>query len=179
MALKGTLKDFGIADILQLIGQQGKTGTLHLKSKDQEVHISFKDGEICRAESSTRNKKDLIGAMLVRAELITEAAHAFAGCEPATLERDVRDRLDALDHDAALDQTRADPGEDRGGLAGVDHERHAEHAAGDLGPYDRHASTLSSFSVAGSSLGSGTICPGDVTTRTRLRSLSSSSSNMI
>lgn len=72
MALKGTLKDFGIADILQLIGQQQKTGTLHLKSKDQEVDIGFKDGNIVKAESSTRKKKDLIGAMLVRAELITE-----------------------------------------------------------------------------------------------------------
>lgn len=73
MALKGTLKDFGIADILQLIGQQQKTGTLNLKNKDQEVHVGFKDGSIVRAESSTRKKKELIGAMLVRAEIITEA----------------------------------------------------------------------------------------------------------
>ncbi|MBX7099198.1 MAG: DUF4388 domain-containing protein [Myxococcaceae bacterium] len=73
MALKGTLKDFGIADILQLIGQQGKTGQLHLKARDQEVAIAFKEGAIVRAESSTRRKKDLIGTMLVRAELITEA----------------------------------------------------------------------------------------------------------
>jgi hypothetical protein len=78
MALKGTLKDFGIADILQLIGQQTKTGTLHLKQKDQEVHIAFKDGSIVRAESATRNKKELIGAMLVRAELITDAQLEFA-----------------------------------------------------------------------------------------------------
>jgi len=46
MALQGTLKDFGIADILQLIGQQQKTGTLHLKSKDQDVQVGFKDGSI-------------------------------------------------------------------------------------------------------------------------------------
>ena len=32
MALSGTLKDFGIADILQLIGHQTKTGRLTLKS---------------------------------------------------------------------------------------------------------------------------------------------------
>lgn len=73
MALQGTLKDFGIADILQLIGQQQKTGTLHLKSRDQEVHIAFKDGSIVKAESATRRKKDLIGSMLVRAEIITDA----------------------------------------------------------------------------------------------------------
>ncbi|HLL54736.1 MAG TPA: DUF4388 domain-containing protein [Myxococcaceae bacterium] len=73
MALKGTLKDFGIADILQLIGQQQKSGTLHLKNKDQEVDVAFKDGSIVKAESTTRKKKDLIGTMLVRAEVITEA----------------------------------------------------------------------------------------------------------
>ena len=44
MALKGTLKDFGIADILQLIGQQTKTGTLNLKNKGEEVVVSFRDG---------------------------------------------------------------------------------------------------------------------------------------
>src|SRR5688500_8645830 len=72
MALKGTLKDFGIADILQLIGQQQKTGMLHLTTKEQEVHVGFKDGNIVKAETTTRNKKDLIGNMLVRAEIISE-----------------------------------------------------------------------------------------------------------
>jgi hypothetical protein len=73
MALKGTLKDFGIADILQLIGQQQKTGQLCLANKEQEVNVFFKDGNIVRVESVTRKKKDLIGNMLVRAEIITEA----------------------------------------------------------------------------------------------------------
>ncbi len=73
MALQGTLKDFGIADILQLIGQQQKTGQLCLANKDQEVNVFFKDGNIVRVESVTRKKKDLIGNMLVRAEIITEA----------------------------------------------------------------------------------------------------------
>ncbi len=72
MALKGTLKDFGIADIFQLISHQSKTGVLHLHSGDQEVRISFVSGDVVRAESSTRQKQDLLGAMLVRAEAITE-----------------------------------------------------------------------------------------------------------
>src|SRR5438045_21859 len=78
MALKGTLRDFGIADILQLIGQQQKSGTLHLKAKEQEVHIGFKDGNIVKAESTTRKQKDLIGNMLVRAELITDQQLTFS-----------------------------------------------------------------------------------------------------
>src|SRR5262249_56079560 len=73
MALAGTLKDFGIADILQLIAQQQKTGVLHLRSKDQEVKVGFVEGAIVSAESATRKKRDLFGHLLVRAELITEA----------------------------------------------------------------------------------------------------------
>ena len=72
MALAGTLKDFGIADILQLIAQQQKTGVLHLRSKDQEVNVGFVDGAIVSAESTTRKKRDYFGHLLVRAELITE-----------------------------------------------------------------------------------------------------------
>jgi hypothetical protein len=73
MALKGTLKDFGIADIFQLISHQSKTGVLHLHSGDQEVRISFVSGDVVRAESSTRQKQDLLGAILVRAEVINES----------------------------------------------------------------------------------------------------------
>ena len=73
MALRGTLKDFGIADIFQLIGHQGKTGTLAIRNKDQTVKIHFKDGNVVGAESATREKKDRLGNMLIRAEAITEA----------------------------------------------------------------------------------------------------------
>jgi len=73
MALAGTLKDFGIADILQLIAQQQKTGILHLRSKDQEVKVGFVDGAIVSAESVSKKKRDLFGHMLVAAELISEA----------------------------------------------------------------------------------------------------------
>ena len=73
MALAGTLKDFGIADILQLIAQQQKTGILHLRSKDQEVKVGFTDGAIVSAESVSKKKRDLFGHMLVAAELISEA----------------------------------------------------------------------------------------------------------
>ncbi|MFZ5439697.1 MAG: DUF4388 domain-containing protein [Myxococcota bacterium] len=78
MALKGTLKDFGIADILQLIGQQQKTGVLTLTQRGDSVAVSFKDGNIVRAETTSRNRKDLIGSMLVAAELVTEAQLEFA-----------------------------------------------------------------------------------------------------
>jgi uncharacterized protein DUF4388 len=72
MALSGTLKDFGIADILQLIGHQTKTGTLILKSGADEVDVLFVDGTVVFATQKARNKADLLGALLLRAELISE-----------------------------------------------------------------------------------------------------------
>ncbi len=72
MALRGTLKDFGIADILQLIGHQQKTGVLSVKNRDQEVQIFFREGNVVRAEASVRNKRDLLGHMLVRAEVLSD-----------------------------------------------------------------------------------------------------------
>lgn len=72
MALSGTLKDFGIADILQLIGHQTKTGRLTLKTGQAEVEVSFKDGTVIFASDKARNSKDLLGSRLLRAELLTQ-----------------------------------------------------------------------------------------------------------
>ncbi len=78
MALKGTLKDFGIADILQLIGQQTKTGKLDVTTKHETVTVSFQDGNIVGAQANGRNKVDLIGSMLVRAGQVTQQQLDFA-----------------------------------------------------------------------------------------------------
>ncbi len=72
MALSGTLKDFGIADILQLIGHQTKTGRLKLKAGDDEVEVYFVDGNVVFASDNGRNSKNLLGALLVRAELLSQ-----------------------------------------------------------------------------------------------------------
>ncbi len=71
MALTGTLSDFGIAEILQLIGQQAKSGVLHLVSGEAEIHILISDGCVVSAECGGREKKDRLGELLVRAEVIT------------------------------------------------------------------------------------------------------------
>lgn len=78
MALTGTLEDFGIAEILQLIGQQGKSGVLHLSSSDDEVHVVIAEGAVVSAESARRKQKERLGAMLVRAGLIDRDALARA-----------------------------------------------------------------------------------------------------
>jgi hypothetical protein len=73
MALRGTLGDFGISDIFQLVGHQTKTGILLLKNRDIEVRISFVDGNVVKAEQSIRDKRDLLGNILVRAGVLPEA----------------------------------------------------------------------------------------------------------
>jgi hypothetical protein len=72
VALKGTLKDFGIAEILQLIGQQAKSGVLHLESRDDVIHIAIADGNVVRAESAGRKAREKLGMLLVRADVITQ-----------------------------------------------------------------------------------------------------------
>ena len=71
MALTGTLKDFGIAEILQLIGQQSKSGVLHLKARADEIHVVMWKGSVVSAEYAGRKARDKLGSLLVRADLIT------------------------------------------------------------------------------------------------------------
>ncbi|HET8538606.1 MAG TPA: DUF4388 domain-containing protein [Anaeromyxobacter sp.] len=78
MALKGTLKDFGIAEILQLIGQQAKSGVLHLETGDDAIHIAISEGFVVRAESAGRKTRERLGTMLVRADLISKEELAYA-----------------------------------------------------------------------------------------------------
>ena len=72
MALQGTLKDFSITEIIQLIGQQLRTGILRIRRGKDLVEIHFVDGMIVHVYSNYRGKKDLIGEILVKAGLITQ-----------------------------------------------------------------------------------------------------------
>ncbi len=72
MALAGTLKDFGLPDIVQLIGLQRKTGTLHLKTAGEAVKVVFEGGNIVGAESSRIRPADRLGETLVLQGAITQ-----------------------------------------------------------------------------------------------------------
>ncbi|NWF92373.1 MAG: DUF4388 domain-containing protein [Syntrophaceae bacterium] len=72
MALQGNLKDFSITDVLQLIGQQLKTGVLRIRQGKKVVEIYFADGMIVHVYSNYRGKKDLIGEIFVKVQLITQ-----------------------------------------------------------------------------------------------------------
>src|SRR3954447_636195 len=88
MALSGTLKDFGIADILQLIGHQTKTGRLMLKSGNEEVEVFFVDGNVVFASDKARNSKNLLGTLLLRAEMLSsDQLDEALGIQQRTLKR--------------------------------------------------------------------------------------------
>ena len=73
MALQGTLRDFGLADIFQLIGMQRKTGTLTLRNDKETVYVKFSAGAVVGAESATQMLENLLGSVLVRTGRITHA----------------------------------------------------------------------------------------------------------
>ncbi|MFN3414513.1 MAG: DUF4388 domain-containing protein, partial [Thermoanaerobaculum sp.] len=88
MALEGTLRDFSLADIFQLIGLQRKTGVLTLRSPEDVVTISFLDGKIVGADSLNKRLEDRLGQVLLKSKAISreglERALAF---QRETLER--------------------------------------------------------------------------------------------
>ncbi|HYH06672.1 MAG TPA: DUF4388 domain-containing protein [Thermoanaerobaculia bacterium] len=72
MALEGTLRDFSLADIFQLIGLQRKTGVLTLRSKDDTVTVTFLDGKVVGADSLNRRLENRLGTVLIRTGYLTQ-----------------------------------------------------------------------------------------------------------
>ena len=66
MALEGTIKDFGLPDIFQLIGLQRKTGILTLTSETESITVTFENGMVVMADSSSKRLEDRIGNVLVK-----------------------------------------------------------------------------------------------------------------
>jgi Domain of unknown function (DUF4388)/Type II secretion system (T2SS), protein G len=72
MALEGSLKDFGLADILQLIFFQRKTGVLTLEGRLDKVRLLVIDGNIVGAESKRRIEANRLGKVLVKKGFLSE-----------------------------------------------------------------------------------------------------------
>jgi hypothetical protein len=66
MALEGTIKDFGLPDIFQLIGLQRKTGHLTLSNDKESVTVTFENGMVVMADSSSKRLEDRLGNVLVK-----------------------------------------------------------------------------------------------------------------
>lgn len=88
MTLRGTLGDFGLPDIFQLVGHQQKTGVLLLKDRELEVKIYFVEGNVVKAEQSSRERSDLLGSIMVRAVVISaEQLESALATQQRTLRR--------------------------------------------------------------------------------------------
>jgi len=88
MALEGTIRDFGLPDIFQLIGLQRKTGLLTLKSEDETVIVTFENGMVVMADSSSRRLEDRLGNVLVKqGKLPKERLDEALQTQRATLQR--------------------------------------------------------------------------------------------
>ncbi len=72
MALEGTLSDFGLADIFQLIGLQKKTGVLTLRNDKEEARILFMNGLVVGADTNSQKLENRLGRVLVKSNRISQ-----------------------------------------------------------------------------------------------------------
>ena len=88
MALEGTIRDFGLPDIFQLIGLQRKTGLLTLRSDKETVTVTFENGMVVMADSSSKRLEDRLGNVLVKqGKLPKERLDEVLQTQRATLQR--------------------------------------------------------------------------------------------
>ena len=88
MALQGSIKDFALPDIFQLIGLQKKTGILTLVNGEDTVTLKFLAGEVVGADSPLRTLEDRLGEVLVRTGKITqEQLREALKAQASTLQR--------------------------------------------------------------------------------------------
>ena len=66
MALEGTIKDFSIVELLQMLGQNKSTGVLVIKHKDNFVTIYFERGLIVSVETFPRKLEHRLGETLLK-----------------------------------------------------------------------------------------------------------------
>jgi Domain of unknown function (DUF4388) len=88
VALEGTIKDFGLPDIFQLIGLQRKTGILTLKSDKDAVTVVFENGMVVSADSAQKRLEDRLGNVLVKQNRISkERLESVLETQRQTLQR--------------------------------------------------------------------------------------------
>jgi len=76
VALGGNLRDFGIAEVFQLIGQQTKTGILEIVADDRKMRLAFDAGAVVWASPAGSIEHAALGETLVRCGMLTREALA-------------------------------------------------------------------------------------------------------
>jgi len=71
MALEGSLRDFDLFSLFNMIKIQGKNGTLVLSQGQEFVKVFFENGEVVGCDSNQVRMEDRLGTMLVRLGRLT------------------------------------------------------------------------------------------------------------
>jgi hypothetical protein len=71
VALHGNLRDFGIGEVFQLIGQQQKTGILEVSDEEVRLRVAFDGGSVIYGERVGAYEQAALGEMLTRTGLLT------------------------------------------------------------------------------------------------------------
>ncbi len=88
MALEGSLRDFDLFSLFNMIKIQGKNGSLVLSQGQEFVKVFFENGEIVGCDSNQVRMEDRLGSMLVRLGRLTgEELLAMVNIQRQTLKR--------------------------------------------------------------------------------------------
>jgi len=72
MALEGNLRDFGILEVIQLLGQQGKSGVLRIwDTGGEQRQIFLCEGRVSHATTSRKEGRDLLGERLAKTGIVS------------------------------------------------------------------------------------------------------------
>jgi len=143
IALHGNLRDFGIGEVFQLIGQQRKTGVLQVRGTDAEVELRFEGGCVVSASPVGTHEDAALGEMLVRCGVLPcerlaelDAKRANAGAQPgarfaaAVPTEQFTEIQDLLTRETLFDLLRWDDGSFRFVAQSVVHDRPTESLLG-------------------------------------------------
>jgi len=84
MGLKGSLRDFGISEILQLIGLQRRTGTLTVKTGQAQYSILISGGKIVAVEKTPELEGESLQDYLIRSRTLTPEQARYASQKAKT-----------------------------------------------------------------------------------------------
>lgn len=89
MALTGFIEDFGLADVLQLLVQRGKSGTILLTNEGDELRAAIEGGAIVAVENLGRPIESELASRLARSGFMTTTQLGLALKERANTEEPI------------------------------------------------------------------------------------------
>jgi len=146
IALHGNLRDFGIAEVFQLIGQQRKTGTLMVGEEGDAVFLAFDEGRVVTGGPVGQEEDGgALGRQLVRSGHLTRDQLRDLVGESARSARPIADLLvaggrmdgetlaevqDLLTRETVFDIMRRKSGQFRFTAESIEHDRPRERLLG-------------------------------------------------